>query len=296
NLEAISLLRRFNDEIHSRYPGVLTFAEEATAWPKVTRPAGDGGLGFDLKWDMGWMHDTLEYMRRGFHQRRQLLNKLTFRMLYASSENFVLSLSHDEVVHLKGSLVGKMSGDLWQRFANLRLLYAYMYGLPGKKLLFMGGEFGQMREWDHNQSLDWHLLQFPFHAGTQKCVIDLNRLHKRYAALHELDCDPDGFEWISCEDHRNSVLTFLRKPRLKVDPQVLVICNFQPAVQREYRVGVPRSAVWRVMFNSDAGEYGGSGCPGPVSIQSEDVGWNSRPCSLRLTIPPLAALFLVDKS
>ncbi len=292
NLGAISFLRRLNDEVHARVPGVLTFAEEATAWPKVTHPAKDGGLGFDIKWDMGWMHDTLEYMHKNSHQRRALLNKLTFRMLYAYSENFVLALSHDEVVHLKGSLLGKMPGDLWRKFANLRLLYAYMYGMPGKKLLFMGGELGQMREWDHNQSLDWHLLQHPLNAGVRKCVTDLNRLHREYAALHELDCEPGGFEWVSCDDYRNSVLTFLRKPRSADAPLILGVCNFLPAVHYDYRVGVPRPGFWKEILNTDAEEYGGSGRGNFGGIEGDEIGWNSRPYSIRLTVPPLGALFL----
>ncbi len=292
NLGAISFLRTLNDEVHIRHPGALTFAEEASAWPKVTRPPGDGGLGFDMKWDMGWMHDTLEYMHKNPNQRRAQLNQLTFRMLYAYSENFVLSLSHDEVVHLKGSLLGKMPGDLWQRFANLRLLFAYMYGMPGKKLLFMGGELGQLREWSHGQSVDWHLLQHPLHAGTQRCVTDLNQLHRKCAALHELDCEPAGFEWISCDDHRNNVLTFLRRPRSTRDSLVLVICNFQPTVQGDYRVGVPQPGFWKELLNTDAREYGGSGTGNLGGVQAEEAGWNQRSHSLRLTVPPLGALFL----
>jgi 1,4-alpha-glucan branching enzyme len=296
NLEAISFLRQFNDDIHKKVPGALTFAEEATAWPKVTGSTSNGGLGFDLKWDMGWMHDTLEYMHKNPHQRRQMLNRLTFRMIYAYSEHFALSLSHDEVVHLKGSLLGKMSGDLWQKFANLRLLYGYMYGMPGKKLLFMGGEFGQMREWNHNQSLDWHLLQQTSHAGVQKCISDLNRLYRKYAALHELDCLPDGFEWISCDDHSNSVLVFLRKSREEEDPLVLAVCNFQPAVHREYRIGVPKAGFWKEIFNTDAADYGGSGCGNLGGVQAQAIAWNSRPCSLRITVPPLAVVFFEGPS
>ncbi len=291
NLDAISFLRRLNQEVHTRFPGVVTVAEEAAAHPKVSRPAGEGGLGFDMKWDMGWMHDTLEYMHKNPHQRRSSLNKLTFRMLYAYSENFVLSLSHDEVVHLKGSLLTKMSGDSWQRFANLRLLYGYMYAMPGKKLLFMGGELGQVHEWDHNQSLDWHLLQYPPHAGVQRCVADLNALYRKYAAMHELDCEPGGFEWIACDDHRNGVLTMLRKPRSGREPLVLAVCNFQPTVYRDYLVGVPRPGLWKEILNTDAREYGGSGNGNFGGVHAGEKGWNLRPYSLRITVPPLGALF-----
>ncbi len=291
NLDAISFLRRFNDEIHSRHPGVLTIAEEATAWPKVSRRESEGGLGFDMKWDMGWMHDTLEYMHKNFHQRRHMLNKLTFRMIYGYAENFVLALSHDEVVHLKGSLLNKMTGDQWQKFANLRLLYGYMYGMPGKKLLFMGGELAQVREWNHGQSLDWHLLQNPMHAGVQKCIRDLNRLYRNHPAMHELDVEPGGFEWIACDDHRNGVLTFLRKARSK-EELILVVCNFQPAVQNNYRVGVPHAGFWEEKLNTDAREYGGSGCGNLGGVEAESTGWNGRPYSVRLTLPPIGVLFL----
>jgi 1,4-alpha-glucan branching enzyme len=292
NLDAVRFLRELNDNIHRQQPGILTIAEEATAAPRISRPTREGGLGFDFKWDMGWMHDTLQYFARPFNQRRQLQNKLTFRMMYAFAENFLLALSHDEVVHLKRSLVNKMPGDTWQKFAGLRLLYAYMYGLPGKKLLFMGDEFAQLREWNHEQSLDWHLLQQPLHAGVQECVADLNRLYRRYAALHEVEAEPSGFEWIACDDTTNCVVTFLRKTRSS-DSQALVVCNFLPVPRTEYRVGVPHSGFWTEVFNSDAREYGGSGVGNCGGVHTDPIGWNWRPHSLKLTLPPLAALFFV---
>ena len=292
NLDAVRFLRLLNDNIHRRNPGILTFAEEATAWPRISRPINEGGIGFDFKWDMGWMHDTLQYFARPFHQRRQLQNKLTFRMMYAFAENFLLALSHDEVVHLKRSLVNKMAGDTWQKFAGLRLLYAYMYGLPGKKLLFMGDEFAQLREWNHEQSLDWHLLPQPLHAGMQRCVADLNRLYRSHAALHEREADPSGFEWVACDDTTNCVLTFLRKSR-STDSLALVVCNFLPVPRTNYRVGVPRPGFWTEVFNSDACEYGGSGVGNCGCVHTDPVSWNWRSDSLKLTVPPLAALFFV---
>ena len=291
NLHASGFLRMLNDEIRRLHPDTLTIAEEATAWPKVSRPTEEGGLGFSLKWDMGWMHDTLEYLRKPPQRRRSLLNKLTFRMLYAHSESFVLELSHDEVVHIKGSLLSKMPGDSWQKLANLRLLFAYLYGLPGKKLLFMGGEFAQPREWNHDQSLDWHLLREPAHQGVKRCLADLNRLYRDLPALHELDCEPDGFEWIACDDFQNNVLTFIRKARSSGEV-VLAAFNFLPQVHRHYRIGVPRPGAWEEVLNTDAREYGGSGVGNAGGTQAGDTGWNHRPHSLNLTLPPLGALFL----
>jgi 1,4-alpha-glucan branching enzyme len=295
NLHASGFLRMLNDEIRRLHPDTLTIAEEATAWPKVSRPTEEGGLGFSLKWDMGWMHDTLEYLRKPPHRRKPLLNKLTFRMLYAHSENFVLELSHDEVVHIKGSLLSKMPGDSWQKLANLRLLFAYLYGLPGKKLLFMGGEFAQPREWNHDQSLDWHLLREPAHQGVKRCLADLNRLYRDLPALHELDCEPDGFEWIACDDFQNSVLTFLRKARSSGD-LLLLAFNFLPQAHRNYRVGVPRPGAWEEVLNTDAREYGGGGVGNSGASQAADPGWNHRPHSLSLTLPPLGAVFLRSRA
>jgi 1,4-alpha-glucan branching enzyme len=295
NVDALRFLRELNEDIHRHNPGALTIAEEATAWPKISRPIREGGLGFDFKWDMGWMHDTLQYFAKPFHQRRHLQNKLTFRMMYAFAENFLLALSHDEVVHLKRSLLNKMAGDTWQKFAGLRLLYAYMYGLPGKKLLFMGDEFAQQREWNHEQSLDWHLLQQPLHAGMQRCVEDLNRLYRSYPALHEVEAEPSGFEWVACDDTANCVMTFLRRGR-STDSMALVVCNFLPVCRTNYRVGVPRSGFWTEVFNSDAREYGGSGAGNCGGVHSDPVSWNWRPDSVNLTVPPLAALFFVHEA
>jgi 1,4-alpha-glucan branching enzyme len=240
---------------------------------------------------MGWMHDTLLYMGRDPIFRRYHHNELTFRMLYAFTENFILPLSHDEVVHGKGSLIAKMPGDDWQKAANLRLLLGYMYGQPGKKLLFMGGEFGQWREWDHDSSLDWHLLDYGFHQGIQRWCRDLNTLYRRLRALHELDCESPGFEWVEAGDAESSVLAFLRLARRR-EGCVLVVCNFTPVVRHGYRVGVPHSGFWRELLNSDALEYGGSGQGNLGGVMAQAVPFHGRPHSLELTLPPLAALFL----
>jgi alpha-1,4-glucan:alpha-1,4-glucan 6-glycosyltransferase/4-alpha-glucanotransferase len=291
NIAAIEFLRRMNVEVYQRYPDVQTIAEESTAWPMVSRPAYLGGLGFGLKWDMGWMHDTLQYMSQDPIYRRYHQNKLTFRMLYAFHENFVLPLSHDEVVYGKGSLIGKMPGDEWQRFANLRLMYAYMYAQPAKKLLFMGGEFGQWWEWAHDWSLDWSLLHQPRHSGLLQWVRDLNRIYRNEPALHELDCDPAGFEWIDCNDADSSVFTLLRKGRAAHE-LILVTCNFTPVVRANYRVGAPSSGFWREILNSDAADYGGSGLGNMGGVDAVPVSVHGRPYSLTLTLPPLAAVFL----
>ena len=291
NLDAISFLRRLNEEVYVNFPDVQTFAEESTAWPMVSRPTYVGGLGFGMKWDMGWMHDTLLYMSKDPVYRRPHHSDLTFRMLYAFTENFVLPLSHDEVVHGKGSLLGKMPGDDWQKFANMRLLLGYMYGQPGKKLLFMGGEFGQWREWEHDGSLEWHLLAYAPHQGLQRWVEDINRLYRGEVALHELDLDPAGFEWIDGSDAAQSVLTFLRKGR-SPEQSMLIACNFTPVPRHGYRVGVPRGGFWREMLNSDGKEYGGSGMGNHGGLHAESVPWNGRACSLSLTLPPLAMVFL----
>jgi len=290
NLEAISFLRRFNEELYRAFPHVQTIAEESTDWPMVSRPIYLGGLGFGMKWDMGWMHDTLEYMSKDPIHRKYHHNQLTFRMLYAFHENFILPLSHDEVVHGKGSLLAKMPGDDWRRFANLRLLLSYMYAQPGKKLLFMGGEFAQWNEWYHEVSLDWHLLEYPPHAGVQHLVKDLNRLYTDESALYELDFHPDGFEWIDCSDSQGSVLNLLRKGRSAGDI-VLIALNFTPVPRFNYRVGVPRGGYWRERVNSDSREYGGSGHGNLGGVEASPVPFHGRPYSLTLTLPPLGAVF-----
>jgi len=290
NLDAIRFLRQLNESVYRDFPGVQTVAEESTAWPMVSRPTSAGGLGFGLKWDMGWMHDTLQYMSRDPIYRKYHHEELTFRMLYAFSENFLLPLSHDEVVHGKRSLLEKMPGDDWQKFANLRLLLGYQYAQPGKKLLFMGGEVGQRREWDHEGSVDWHLLAHPHHAGIQRWVRDLNRLYRSEPALHELDCQPGGFEWIDPDDRESSVLSFLRRSR--GGRQVAVVCNFTPVPRQGYRVGVPEPGRWEEVLNSDAREYGGSGWGNFGGVQAEPLPRHGRPYSLQLVLPPLAVVFL----
>ena len=291
NLEAIDFLRRFNEEVYKEHPDIQTVAEESTAWPMVSRPVYVGGLGFGMKWDMGWMHDTLEYFRHDPIHRQYHHNLLTFRMLYGFTENFVLPLSHDEVVHGKGSLLNKMPGDEWQKFANLRLLFAYMYAQPGKKLLFMGGEFGQGSEWSHDRSLDWWVLQFPVHQGAQRWVRDLNHLYRQEKALHELDSDPAGFEWVDCNDAPMSVISLLRKGKNPHD-RMLVACNFTPVPREKYRVGVPSGGWWKEVLNSDGSEYAGSGIGNGGGVMAQAVEQHGRPFSLELTLPPLAAVFL----
>jgi len=291
NIEAIAFLRRFNLETYQAHPDTQTFAEESTAWPMVSRPTYAGGLGFGLKWDMGWMHDTLEYMRHDPVHRRFHHHELTFRMIYAFTENFVLALSHDEVVHGKGSLISKMPGDDWRKAANLRLLLAYMYSQPGKKLLFMGGEFGQWREWNHEASLDWDALDYPFHSSIQRLTIDLNGLYGNEPALHELDLEPAGFEWVDANDSGSSALSFLRKGRAP-DDTILVVLNFTPVPRHNYRVGVPRGGAWREALNTDAADYGGSGQGNLGRLEAAPVSYHGRPHSLNLTLPPLAAVFL----
>ena len=290
NLDAIEFLRRLNKVCYETCPGIQTFAEESTAWPMVSRPTYVGGLGFGFKWDMGWMHDTLKYFSRDPIHRRYHHHELTFRMIYAFGENFVLPLSHDEVVHGKGSILGKMPGDRWQKFANLRALYGYMYGQPGKKLLFMGSEFGQEREWDHDRSLDWHLLDDHLNAGVQRWVADLNRLHRELPALHELDTDPAGFEWVDFSNADASIYAFLRKAA--DGSVVLVVCNFTPVRRDGYRIGVPYGGGWREVANSDAHEYGGSGAGNGGWVESDPIGAHERPHSLPLTLPPMSVLML----
>jgi len=294
NLGAISFLRRLNEEIYSTYPDVQTIAEESTSWPMVSRPTYVGGLGFGMKWDMGWMHDTLVYMSKNPIYRKYHHNQLTFRLLYAFNENFVLPLSHDEVVHGKGSLLGKMPGDDWQKFANLRLLFGHMYAQPAKKLLFMGGEFGQWSEWYHEESLDWHLLEFPSHAGLQRWVKELNRTYRTEKALYELDFDPVGFEWIDCNDTQQSTLSLIRKSR-STSEIILTVLNFTPTPRYNYQVGVPREGLWQEILNSDAEEYGGSGHGNFGGIEAVPIEIHGRPYSLKLTLPPLGAVFFKSK-
>jgi len=291
NLDAIDFLRRFNQEVYKEHPDVQTTAEESTSWPMVSKPVYLGGLGFGMKWDMGWMHDTLEYFRNDPIHRKYHHNQLTFRMLYSFHENFVLPLSHDEVVHGKGSLIGKMPGDEWQRFANLRLLFAYMYAQPGKKLLFMGCEFGQVREWAHDTSLEWDVIQYPVHRGVQAWMEQLNRVYRSEPALHTLDSTVDGFEWVDCNDNATSTISLLRKSESPRDT-VLVVCNYTPVPRLGYRVGVPHGGYWRELLNSDAREYAGSGMGNMGGVQAEEIPTHGRPFSLNLTLPPLAALFL----
>jgi 1,4-alpha-glucan branching enzyme len=290
NLEAIDFLRTLNTEVYQRHSDVQMYAEESTDWPMVSKPIYLGGLGFGLKWDMGWMHDTLKYVACEPVHRKYHHNELTFRMIYAFHENFMLPLSHDEVVHGKGSLLSKMPGDDWQKFANLRLLYGYMYGMPGKKLLFMGGEFAQWDEWQHDASLQWNLLEHPAHSAMRRWVSTLNRFYAGEPALHQLDCDPGGFEWINADDYESSVFSFLRKS--KDDDLIAVICNFTPVPRQNYHVGVPRDGFWREILNSDATEHGGTGCGNMGGVEATPIGADGRPFSLNISLPPLAALFL----
>ena len=294
NLDAIDFLRRFNMEVYKQHPDVQTIAEESTAWPMVSRPAYVGGLGFGLKWDMGWMNDTLQYIRHDPVHRKYHHNELTFRMIYAWHENFVLPLSHDEVVHGKGSLLGKMPGDLWQKFANLRVLYAYMYAQPAKKLLFMGGEFGQWAEWSHDNSLEWHLLEYESHSRLQHWVSDLNRTYRAERALFELDCEPAGFEWIDGSDSEQSVLSFMRKSKGE-DEIIVAVFNFTPIPRHHYRVGVPYGGYWKEILNSDSQSYGGADFGNLGGADAEAITAHGRQYSLNLIVPPLGAIFFKNK-
>jgi 1,4-alpha-glucan branching enzyme len=291
NLEAMTFLQRMNEVVHTECPGVLTIAEESTAWEKVTRPPYMGGLGFSLKWNMGWMHDTLAYISQEPIHRRWHHNEMTFSLLYAFTENFVLPFSHDEVVHGKGSLLNKIPGDAWQKFATLRLLFAYMFGHPGKKLLFQGMDFGMGDEWTEARSLDWHLLQFPLQSGLQRCVADLQRVYRAQTALHEVDFDWRGFDWLESHDNENSVFAFLRRG---LDPHnvVVVVCNFTPVPRYEYRVGVPTGGSWRELFNTDSALYAGSNVGNNGHVWALDEPWAGQPHSLCLTLPPLGAVYL----
>jgi 1,4-alpha-glucan branching enzyme len=291
NLEAVDFLRRFNIEVYKERPDSQTIAEESTSWPMVSRPTYLGGLGFGMKWDMGWMHDTLKYMSEDPVHRKFHHNDLTFRMLYAFNENFMLPLSHDEVVHGKGSLIAKMPGDEWQKFANLRLLFAWMFAQPGKKLLFMGSEFGQWDEWDVESSLDWHLLNHLPHAGLSHWVGDLNRILREENALHELDFDPAGFSWIDASDNEQSVVSLLRRG-VAPDDVVMAAFNFTPVPRHDYQIGAPVPGHWRELLNSDAPMYGGSGQGNLGGVDSRPVGRHGHLHSLTLTLPPLGAIFL----
>jgi 1,4-alpha-glucan branching enzyme len=275
-------------------PDHVTIAEESTAWPGVSATEAEGGLGFSYKWNMGWMHDTLQYMAREPVHRRHHHNEMTFGLAYAFSERFVLPLSHDEVVHGKGSLLRKMPGDRWQQFANLRAYLGFMFGHPGKKLLFMGGEFAQPGEWNHDRSLDWHLLDEPMHRGVQRLVRDLNRLYRAIAALHRRDCSPDGFRWVIGDDAANSVFAFLRLGTGD-DPPALVVCNLTPVPRQGYRVGVPRAGRWTERFNTDAEPYGGSGLGNLGGAVTDAVPSHGHAASLSLTLPPLATIILVHE-
>jgi 1,4-alpha-glucan branching enzyme len=290
NLDAIHFLRTMNEEVYKTFPDSQTIAEESTAWPMVSRPLYVGGLGFGLKWDMGWMHDTLKYLGHDPIHRKYHHNEMTFRGMYAFTENFVLPLSHDEVVHGKGSLVNKMAGDAWQKLANLRLLYGYMWAQPGKKLMFMGGELAQYREWNHDSSLDWHLLDDEAHAGILRWLEDLNRLYREDPALHELDVSPDGFEWIDANDAENSVLSFLRKPK-KGDP-VVAVFNCTPNPRENYRIGVPGGGHWREILNSDGSRYGGTNRGNMGGVDAVPIPLHGRSHSLTLALPPLGVVFL----
>ncbi len=292
NLEAISLLQKVNSDVYGEFPDTMTIAEESTAFAGVSRPADHGGLGFGFKWDMGWMHDTLTYFARDPIYRAHHQNELTFRQLYAYDENFVLSLSHDEVVHGKGSLVNKMPGDEWQQFANLRALYGYMYGLPGKKLLFMGSEFGQRSEWNNDKDLDWYVLDYGPHKGMAAWTAALNEAYRTLPALSELDYEPSGFEWIDASDTAASVLSFLRRGDEEDDREVLVVCNLTPTPRPGYRVGVPVAGPWTVVLNSDDPEYWGGGTGSHGIIEATAVPMHGRPAALDLDLPALGVLYL----
>ncbi len=295
NLEAIDFIKQFNVVTHQYFPGILTIAEESTAWPSVSRPVYLGGLGFDLKWNMGWMNDMLEYITKDPVHRRYHQGNLTFSLLYAFTENFVLVLSHDEVVHGKRSLLNKMPGDMWQKFANLRLFYGYMYAHPGKKLLFMGGEFGQWDEWKSDHSLDWHLTQYRQHNRTQKFVHDLNRIYSSEPALHEVDFDYQGFEWIDFRDKDSSIISFIRYAKDRRD-HIVTVCNFTPVPRFFYRIGVPEACYYREILNSDSREYAGSNLGNSGGVCAEQIPWHGKAHSIQIVAPPLSVLYFKPSS
>jgi 1,4-alpha-glucan branching enzyme len=291
NLDAIDFLREMNVLTHEHYPGSSTIAEESTAFPSVSRPTWVGGLGFTFKWNMGWMHDILTYTSKDPVHRRYEHQHLTFSLLYAWNENFMLPFSHDEVVHGKGAMLAKMPGDEWQKAANLRALYAFMYTHPGKKLMFMGSEFGQWREWSHDRSLDWHLLDQPAHAGLRQFVADINRLYASQPSLYEVDFEAAGFDWIDCNDTDSSVIAFVRRAR---DPHdwVLVVLNWTPIVRQSYRIGVPEPGFYQELINTDASPYGGSNVGNAGGLTADPIAAHGHPYSLNLTLPPLGGLVL----
>ncbi len=291
NLDAVDFLKKFNEVIHAEYPGFLTFAEESTAWPMVSRPVYLGGLGFDFKWNMGWMHDVLQYFSKDPVHRKFHHHDLTFSLIYAFTENFILPFSHDEVVHGKGSMLGKMPGDDWRKFANLRTLYAFMYAHPGKKLLFMGCEFAQGVEWNYQESLDWHLLKYPLHAKMRALVSELNHLSRALPALHQVDFTWEGFQWIDLHDSQQSVVSFIRRGKKPADDLVCV-CNCTPVPRAGYRIGVPCATPLEVVLNTDADKFGGSNSPLPAQLVPEAKPWQNQTHSVVLTLPPLAALYL----
>ncbi|MDE3189243.1 MAG: alpha amylase C-terminal domain-containing protein, partial [Acidobacteriota bacterium] len=294
NTEAIEFLQWLNGALYERFPGIQTVAEESTAWPMVSRPVSMGGLGFGYKWDMGWMHDTLEYFRQDPVHRRWHHNLLTFRQMYALTENFILPLSHDEVVHGKRSLLDKMPGDRWQKFANLRSLYAYMWAHPGKKLLFMGGELGEWEEWSAEGSLHWNLLEYAEHQGVQSLVRDLNRAYRGTPALYARDFDPEGFRWLEANDAANNVLAFARLDDESGKPLVCVL-NLSPVPRYDYRVGMPLCCRWKELLNTDAPFYGGSGVGNLGAVEAQPIGWHDQPFSALVTLPPLGAVWLVPE-
>jgi 1,4-alpha-glucan branching enzyme len=294
NIEAVHFLRALNEHVYATFPDVMMIAEESTAWPQVSRPTYIGGLGFGLKWNMGWMHDVLDYVSQDPVFRSYQHNKITFSLVYAFTENFLLPFSHDEVVYGKGSMLRKMPGDEWQKFANLRLLYGFMFGHPGKKLLFMGNEFGQWSEWNHDASLEWHLLGIPLHAGLRHWVGDLNGLYRSDPSLQR-DCDPAGFEWLDCNDAQRSVISFLRRGR-NPNEQLLFVCNFTPVVRQNYRVGVPLDGLWKEILNSDAALYGGSGQGNFGGLAAMPLPIHGRPFSLNMTLPPLGIVVFRPES
>jgi 1,4-alpha-glucan branching enzyme len=289
NLEAINFMQHLNSVVHEAHPGCIVAAEESTSYPMVSRPASMGGLGFSMKWNMGWMHDILHYMQEDPIHRQYHHSSLTFGLLYAFTENFILPFSHDEVVHGKGSLLNKMPGDEWQKHANLRLLYTLMFTYPGKKLLFMGCEFAQGIEWNSEKSLDWYVLEYPLHQGMKTLVKDLNHMYRNHAPLHKYDFEQQGFEWIECNDEKQSVLSYLRKSDHETN---IVVLNFTPVPRRAYRVGVPDAGQYKVILNSDSQFYGGSNYAGETIFSTHDISWANQPYSIEVTLPPLAGLVL----